>query len=111
MKDIRAETASGTPIECPPPSTNDSGDKLCYCQTCLHVAADSVQYDYQSLNLLVLLDGDELRNDMLVFCRFVLRRQDIVPFDLTDNGQAVDNSAAADGCDRAALPYGFYLVD
>ena len=72
-------------------------------QACLHIAADGIQDDQQPPDALVLLDGDQLRDDMLVLGGLVLRGQDIVPLDLANNGQAMDLMPAALGGHAAGV--------
>ena len=67
-----------------------SGYKLRYRESGFDIAADGVEDYEQAFDIAALFYRDELRNDMLVFCSFILRRQDIVTLDLTDNSQAVD---------------------
>ena len=67
-----------------------SGYKLRYREPGFDIAADGVEDYEQAFDIAALFYRNELRNDMLVFCSFVLRRQDIVTLDLTDNCQAVD---------------------
>ena len=72
----------------------DSRDQLCQRQPGLHVAADSVQDDQQSLDLGVLLNVHQLRDDVLIFCRLLRIRRKGVPLDRADDRQAVDGVAA-----------------
>lgn len=67
-----------------------SGYKLRYRESGFDIAADGVEDYEQAFDIAALFYRDKLRNDMLVFCSFVLRRQDIVTLYLTDNSQAVD---------------------
>ena len=72
----------------------DSRDQLCQRQPGLHVAADSVEQDQQPLDLGVLLNVHQLRDDVLIFCRLLRIRRKGVPLDRADDRQAVDGVAA-----------------
>ena len=79
------------------PSANHKGhrgsfharDELRNGETCFHIAADGVEDYKQPLNAPVLLDSHKGRDYVFVFCGLVLLREDVVPFYLTDDGQAV----------------------
>lgn len=95
-----AATASGTPIECPPPSTSDTVGFVMPAissrdgKSGLDVAAHRVEQHEQTVYLLLLLDRRNLRNEVLVFCRLVLRGQLHVSLDLSDDGDAVHGPRA-----------------
>ena len=82
-----------------------SGYKLRYRESGFDIAADGVEDYEQAFDIAALFYRDELRNDMLVFCSFILRRQDIVTLDLTDNSQAVDIMPALVNGYRACFDY------
>lgn len=82
-----------------------SGYKLRYRESGFDIAADGVENYEQAFNIAALFYRDELRNDMLVFCSFILRRQDIVTLYLTDNCQAVDIMPALVNGYRACFDY------
>lgn len=82
-----------------------SGYKLRYRESGFDIAADGVEDYEQAFDIAALFYRDELRNDMLVFCSFILRRQDIVTLDLTDNSQAVDIMPALVNGYRTCLNY------
>ena len=71
MKLRRALTASGIPMECPPPST-------------------SVQQHQQTFDARIFLRGHQLRDDMLILRGLLALRRFRMAFDLADDGQAVD---------------------
>ena len=72
----RADTASGIPIECPPPSTSDTvgffipAISSAMASPCLNVAAHGVQQNEQPVDLLALLHGGQQRQHMLIFVVF-----------------------------------------
>ena len=91
------QTASGTPMECPPPRTSDrrflhSGNHLCNGEPCLDISAYGIEQNQKPVDLFALLDGGYLRYNVLIFCSFYGFTQDLMAFDLTDDGQAVDVS-------------------
>ena len=69
----------------------------------LHIAAHGIENDQQAADALVLFDGDQLGNDVLVLGGLVLRGQDIVSLDLPDDGKTVDLVPAAFGGDAAGV--------
>ena len=107
IKLCRALTASGMPMECPPPSTSagaglgDAGDQLCQRKAGLHIAAHRVQQHQKPLDAGVLLHRHQLGNDVLIFGGLLPLRRFGMPFDLADDGQAVDDMTAPAQGDRA----------
>ena len=79
------------------------GNQLRDGQPRLHVSADGVQDNHQPLDGGVLLDGDQLGDDVLILGGLVLRGQDVVPLDLPDDGQAVDDVLCFGHGDRSGL--------
>ena len=69
----------------------------------LHIAAHGIENDQQAADALVLFDGDQLGNDVLVLGGLVLRGQDIVSLDLPDDGKTVDLVPAAFSGDAAGV--------
>ena len=53
-------------------------------------AANGIEDNAQPLNLLAFLNRNELWDDVLILGCLILGRQDIVPLDLADDGQAVE---------------------
>ena len=45
-----------------------------------NIAADCVKHHNKPLDFGVFLNCHKLRNNVLIFCAFILRRKDIVPF-------------------------------
>ena len=80
-----------------------SRDKLGESQPRFNIPADGVEDHQQSLDAGVLLDRNQLRNDMLIFCGLGLGRGIVMPLDLADDGQAVDGMAPLHRGYRAAL--------
>ena len=68
-----------------------------------HISADGVEQNHQSFNGGVLLDGNQLRNDVFVLGGLILWGQDIVPLNLPNDGQAVDDVFGFCHGDRAGL--------
>ena len=98
MKLRDAATASGTPIECPPPSTSDTVGFFipAIISAMPSPASTSPPTVFRSISsLLGLLDRREQRHDMLIFCGFVILGQYLMPLDLTDDSQAVYHSCPA----------------
>ena len=58
----------------------------------LNVSADGVEQNQKPVYFVGLLNGGKLRQHMLIFCGFVLRRKHLVPLHLPDHGQAVDDA-------------------
>ena len=81
------------------PGISRSGSTISVGQLCGLERSYAVSYSF----ILVLLDGDQLRDDMLVLGGLVLRGQDIVPLDLANNGQAMDLMPAALGGHAAGV--------
>ena len=81
----------------------DTGDQLCQCKTGLHIAAHRVQQHQQPLDAGVLLHRHQLGDDVLVLGGLLPLRRFGVPFDLADDGQAVDDMTAPAQGDRAQI--------
>jgi hypothetical protein len=64
-----------------------AGNQLGNGKSRLDISTDGVENNHQPFDGRVLFDGDQLRNDVLILGGLVLRRQDIVTLDLTDDGQ------------------------
>ena len=100
MKLRRADTASGMPMECPPPQYQggagfaDPGDQLGQGQAGFHIAAHRVQDHQQPFDGRVLLNVHQLRDHMFVLGGFLVFRRQRVALDGADHGQAVDGMAA-----------------
>ena len=75
-----------------------------------HVAANGVENDDQPFNGGILLDGHQLGDNVFVFGCFVLGRQDVVPLNLPDDGQAVDDVFPFSRGDRTGFDDLFGLV-
>ena len=72
----------------------DAGDQLCQRKAGLHIAAHRVQQHQQPLDAGVLLHRHQLGDDVLVLGGLLPLRRFSVPFDLADDGQAVDDMTA-----------------
>ena len=109
IKLFLAATASGTPIECPPPSTSDTvgffhaRDQLSDGKSGLHIAADRVEQNQQTVDFVGLLNCRNLRDEVLVLGGFVLCGKFHVALDLADNGDAVYRSARCSCRNRAGF--------
>ena len=77
--------------------------QLCNRKPRFNIAADRIEDDEQSFDLAALLNRHKLRYDVLVLGRFVLRGKDIVPFDLPNHGQTMDQMPVFGNGDRAGL--------
>ena len=80
-----------------------AGNQLGNGKPRLDISTDGVENNHQPFDGRVLFDGDQLRNDVLILGGLVLRRQDIVTLDLTDDGQTVDDVLGCGHGDRAGL--------
>ena len=69
-----------------------SRNHLGNCKTCLNISANCINQHKQSVNSFVLLNRNKQRDDMLVFCGFVLLRKNVMTFNLTDNRQAMQHT-------------------
>ena len=76
-------------------------------QSRLYVTAHSVEQDQQSVNLGVLLQGDQQGNEMLVFGCLLTVRQHIMPLDLPHDRKAMNGFVCPLGHHAAALLYVF----
>ena len=108
MKLRRALTASGIPMECPPPSTSVALglEMLAISSASARPAPHRrhrVQQHQQPLDAGVLLHRHQLRDDVLVLGGLLPLRRFSVPFDLADDGQAVDDMTAPAQGDRAQI--------
>ena len=72
-----------------------TGDQFSNRETGLYIAAHRIEQDQKALHLRRFLDRRNQRQDMLVFCRFCILGQHLMPFDLTHNGQTVNIPLAA----------------
>ena len=96
IKEYFAATAMGTPIECPPPRTSETVgfDMLAIISAMARPASTSpptvLSIIKTPFDFCRLFEGDQLGNDMLVLCGFVLGRKHQVSFNLTDNSKTVD---------------------
>ena len=81
----------------------DTGDQLCQCKTGLHIAAHRVQQHQQPLDAGVLLHRHQLGDDVLILGGLLPLRSFGVPFDLADDGQAVDDMTAPGQGDCAQI--------
>ena len=81
----------------------DAGDQLCQCKTGLHIAAHRVQQHQQPLDAGIFLHRHQLWDDVFVLGGFLPLRRFGVPFDLADDGQAVDDMTAPAQGDRAQI--------
>ena len=81
----------------------DAGDQFGQRKAGLHIAADCVEDDKQAFNGGVLLNIHKLRNHMFILGGFLGIRRKRMPFDRTDDGQAMDRMAAACGIQNAFL--------
>ena len=72
----------------------DAGNQLCQRKAGLHIAAHRVQQHQQPLDAGVLLHRHQLGDDVLVLGGLLPLRCFSVPFDLADDGQAVDDMTA-----------------
>ena len=81
----------------------DAGDQFCQRKAGLHIAAHRVQQHQQPLDAGVLLHRHQLGDDVLVLSGLLPLRRFGMPFDLTDDGQAVDNMTAPAQGDRAQI--------
>ena len=59
-------------------------------QSRFNVATHRVQDNEKPVCVRAFLYGDQQGDDLLVFCCFLTVRQNIVPLDLSDDGQAVN---------------------
>ena len=100
MKLRRALTASGMPMECPPPSTTAA---LGLEMLAISSAAHGVQDDQQALHRRVLLHGHQLRDDMLILGGLLPLRRFHMALDLPHHGQAVDGVGAFGAVDAAQI--------
>ena len=80
-----------------------SADEFRNRKTRFNVAAYRVKDNKQPFDLTALLNRNKLRNDMLVFCGFILCGEDIVSLDLTDHGQAMDQMSVFGNGDGTGL--------
>ena len=81
----------------------DAGNQLRQRKAGLHIAAHRVQQHQQPLDAGVLLHRHQLRDDVLVLGGLLPLRRFGMPFDLTDDGQAVDDMTAPAQGDRAQI--------
>lgn len=68
-------------------------------QTGFHITTNRIEQNQQTINLIRLLDGSDLGNDVLVFGSFGLLGGFHVTLDLADDGDGVDDAAAGAGGD------------
>ena len=108
MKEWRALQASGTPMECPPPNTSETvGVRIPEISSAIANPASTsphrIEDDQQPFDGWILLNGHQLRDHVLIFGGFVLRGQGIMSFNLSDDGQAVEDMFSSRRGDRSAL--------
>ena len=86
----------GHPMECPPPSTKETvGFRMLEMSSEMASPASMspphrVEQDKQSVHLVALLHRGQQGHDMFIFCGFAGGGQDLVPLDLSHNGERVD---------------------
>ena len=81
----------------------DTGDQLRQRKPSFHIAAHRVQQHQQPLDAGVLLHRHQLGDDVLVLGGLLPLRRFGMPFDLADDGQAVDDMTAPGQGDRAQI--------
>ena len=69
-----------------------SGDHFCNGESSLHIAAHGVEQDEQSLDLPILLNGDQRRENVFILGGLGVLRQDVVSLHLSDDGETVDGA-------------------
>ena len=87
----------------------DAGNQLCQRKAGLYIAAHRVQQHQQPLDAGVLLHSHQLRDNVLVLGGLLPLRRFHVPFDLANDGQAVDDMAAPGQGDRAQILHVFFF--
>ena len=110
MNERRAATASGTPMEWPPPSTSETvgldmpAIRLGDGQPRLHIAPGGVEQHQQPVHLIALLHRGQLGIICSYFGGLGILRQDLVPLNLAGDGDAVDDTPGGFGGDRPGIP-------
>lgn len=109
MKLRWALTASGMPMEWPPPSTTaalglgDAGDELRQRKPRLHIPAHRIEQDQQALNGGVFLHGHQLGDDVLIFCGLLALGRFHMALHLPDDSQAVDGVSSPGAVNAAHI--------
>ena len=80
-----------------------SGDHFCNGESSLHIAAHGVEQDEQSLDLPILLNGDQRRENVFILGGLGVLRQDVVSLYLSDDVQTVDEVPGVLRPDTAGL--------
>ena len=80
-----------------------TGDQLGNSKSRFNVAAHRVQNYQKPADIVTFLDLNDLRDQTLVFCRFLVGGQDAVPLDLTADRDGLDALSPAFGQDVAVV--------